>query len=281
MSTIAEKCMIVRLSVSQWSARKLDRKATEAIIAEFKTAADSGRFNKLLVNHEAIKKIQRINSQAWDLHKTMTLPWTDDGGRVLPAELFLKYTAAIQAVKERFEAEVKSFVGQYEAFKAEAKIKLNGLYNEADYPRASEIAGKFGMAVAVEPIPQASDFRVALSKSEVAEIRKDIEERMAKRISDAMKDAFGRLYAAARSIADKCKDTDAIFRDSLIGNLRDLLDVLPALNVTNDPELIKAIAAAAPLAEVDPQALRDEPTTRSETAKKAEALAKKLKGFII
>ena len=280
MSNLTEKCMIARLSVSQWTARKFDHKVTEKIISDYKAGADAGRFNKLLIDHEAIKKLQRICSEAWGVHKEMTLPWTDDGGRVLPADLFLKYTKAIQEVKARFEEEVKAFVGQYEALKAAAKVKLNGLFNAADYPPAAEIGSKFGMTVAIEPIPQAGDFRVALSKDEVETIRKEIEARTKRLIADAMKDAFNRLYKAVCSIADKCKDADAIFRDSLIGNLKDLLDILPALNVTGDLTLAKAIKDAAPLAEVEPQALRDEPTTRAATAKKAEALANKLKGFI-
>jgi hypothetical protein len=281
MSNITEKCMIVRLSISLWTARKIDKKATDKVIADFHAGDDAGRFNKLLVDYDTLRQVNRYYSVARGIHNSMTLPWADDGARILPAELFLQYTKRIQEVKEQFNEAVRLFVSQYEALKEQARKKLNGLFNEADYPPVEVIAKKFNISIEVEPIPAASDFRVTLSKKETEAIRAEIEERTTKRFSDAMKDVFNRLYQAANNIAEKCKDADSIFRDSLIGNLRELLEVLPSLNITNDPALAKAIKEAKPLAQFDPQALRDDPVTRSEAAQKAEALAKKLKGFIL
>jgi len=281
MSNLHEKCMIVHLTISKWTARKYDQKATESVTSQFNTKTDAGRFNKILIDHEALKRIDRFALEARNRHNAMSLPWNDGGDRILPAELYMEYTRRIQEAKVKFEAEVDSFIGQYEALKAEARVKLNGLFNEDDYPSLSALRGKFGIEVEVMPMPKAEDFRVDLNKMEVEAIRTDIEARTNKRINDAMKDAFAQLYEAASRIVDRCKDADAIFRDSLITNLRELLDVLPCLNITNDPALAKAIEEARPLAEVEPQTLRDEPDVRAETAKRAEKLARKLKGFLV
>lgn len=281
MSNLHEKCMIVHMTISLWTARKYDEKATDSVAEQFKTKTDAGRFNKILVDRAALRNVYRLATEARTTHNAMSLPWNDGGDRILPAELYMEYTRRIQAVKAKFDEAVDAFVAQYESLKDEARVKLNGLFNETDYPPVAAMRGKFGVGVEVMPMPKAEDFRVDLSKKEVEAIRADIEARTNKRVNEAMKDAFSQLYDAASRIVERCKDADAIFRDSLITNLRELLDVLPCLNITNDPALAKAIEEARPLAEVEPQTLRDEPDVRAETAKRAEKLARKLKGFIV
>lgn len=275
---ITEKAMLVRLSISQWTARKLDRKVTAEIIAVHKANADAGRFNKVLVDLAEIKALQQNVTAARIYHYSVTLPWTK-GLDLLPSDLYFDYTKKMQEFKNKQEALVKRFLSIYEALKAKARKELNGMFNEEDYPAVSILATKFSFDIDIEPIPQAGDFRVNMSKDEAESIRKDIEARVNQRVSEAVKDAFNRLYTAAKKIADICKVEDKKFHDTMIENLRELLAVLPSLNITNDAALTKACKEAAKLAEVDPDALRDDPQTRSETAKKADALTKKLRGF--
>jgi hypothetical protein len=83
-----------------------------------------------------------------------------------------------------------------------------------------------------------------------------------------------------RHVSDKLKDGDAIFRDSLIGNVRELVDLLPALNLTGDPALTSAVSEVKnKLADLDPQALRDHEVDRAAAALAADEIARKMAGY--
>ena len=63
------------------------------------------------------------------------------------------------------------------------------------------------------------------------------------------------------------------FRDSVVTNLVKLVDVLPKLNVTADPELERLAAQVRASLLVDPQELRKSESVRIETATRAAAIA--------
>ena len=66
------------------------------------------------------------------------------------------------------------------------------------------------------------------------------------------------------------------FRDSVVTNLVKLVDVLPKLNVTGDPELERLASEVRAALLVDPQELRKSESIRSETAKAATAICDRM-----
>ena len=69
-------------------------------------------------------------------------------------------------------------------------------------------------------------------------------------------------------------------RDSVVTNLVKLVDVLPKLNVTGDPELERLAAQVRASLLVDPQELRESESVRSETAKNATAIAQRMAAYM-
>jgi hypothetical protein len=51
-SLLSQKAVLASVSISQWSARKLDKKATEEIHARNHAEPHAGRYNKLLIARE-------------------------------------------------------------------------------------------------------------------------------------------------------------------------------------------------------------------------------------
>jgi uncharacterized membrane protein len=74
---------------------------------------------------------------------------------------------------------------------------------------------------------------------------------------------------------------DAIFRDSLIGNARDICDALTRLNITGDAQL-EAMRARVlqELTTVEPDVLRDTPRARQQVADKADAILSAMSGIL-
>ena len=95
-----------------------------------------------------------------------------------------------------------------------------------------------------------------------------------------MSDCFNRLHDVVRKAADKLTDKTAIFRDSLITNIQDLVDLLPRLNLTGDPRLEDLRREVADkLLGYEPEALRRDQFARQETAQAAEKILAAMAGY--
>jgi hypothetical protein len=277
---LSDKAMLVKLSISQWTARKFDRKVTEKVEEEYNTK-EVGRFNKLLIAQEPVKAVSQIASRARQFHYENTLPWGDDQSRLLPVKNFDEYSAKMREYRREFEEAVDKFVEGYPQFMEEAKVKLNGMFNEADYPSKYDIHRKYSIAVSINPLPEADDVRIKLRDDEVERIKQDIEQRAKTAQGEAMKDLWVRLYDAVKHMASKLSDKDAKFKNTLVGNLVELCQLLPRLNVLNDPNLEQMRdEIEGKLCQFTPDALRKNKGDREFAAKEASNILTKMHGYM-
>ena len=79
---------------------------------------------------------------------------------------------------------------------------------------------------------------------------------------------------------DPAKPGASPFRDSLVENIQKLLDVLPSLNLTNDPKIALFADEMRELCAHDAQSLRDNMFTREDVAAKAEAMLDQMRQFV-
>ena len=118
---------------------------------------------------------------------------------------------------------------------------------------------------------------VDLAAEEREKIKADIENRLTEATREAARDLWKRLHKAVAHVSERLSDKDKIFRDTLIANLRSLNEVLPALNISGDPELERLRAkVAGKLLTVEPHALRDDERKRASTARAAKSLLKEI-----
>lgn len=273
IKTIRDTAMLVTLTISQWTARKYDKSVSKEVEQQH-NAKDAGRYNKLLVAKEALEAINKTANAARTAHYSMTLPWGDKGDRLLPAMLFQTYTDKVRDFKGQFDMQVSRFTRDYPQLKADAQQRLGTMYNPLDYPPVDDIANRFGMEFEFTGIPTSQDFRVDLSADHIDNIRQDIEARVMKRQQEAMKDCWTRVREVVEHIHERLSDKDKTFRDSLIGNARELIAILPALNITGDAELAQLGTEVESLL-LPPERLRADEALRSDTADKAAAILAK------
>ena len=290
MSRITERAMLVALNISQWSARKLDKKASQDVARLHGSDVDMGRYTKTLVERDALSAIIEIARVARDHHNFNTLPWSDNGARMLTGANYFDYTTEQRRYRARFDAAVKTFTGDYQNRVQEARERLKGLFSFDDYPLASEIAGKFKMECVFSPMPTGDDFRVTLGEEEEARIRAEIETRVATAEQQAMRDLWERVHSAVSRMSRNLNSygidpaTGRIvhpFRDSMVENLRALVEVLPKLNVSGDPHLDdmrqRLVQALCPH---DAQELRDDAGLRRSVASEADAILDAMADYV-
>ena len=280
---LTERAMLVTYSEQRWQARKYDRKVSGEV-AQAHHASDSvGRYNKntLPIDAPTYKAVHQAYNAARTYHYAQTLPWNDDGPRILPATNYLDYTAGMRKHTRTIDLAVAEFVADYPVLVQSARAVLNSLYDPADYPTASELRSKFSHSLRILPLPDAEDFRVSLTDDAVKAIRADIEASVNASVQVGMTDLYKRLLDATAHIATRLKDTDAIFRDSLIVNVRELCEILPRLNLTGDPRLETLRQEVEnDLASWEPDDLRSSKPLRAEIARKADAIEAKLRGIL-
>jgi len=273
--------MVVRLSISRWTGRKFDKKVTQKVADDYGASVDVGRYNKLLVAGDALKAIVQAVSGARTFHYENTLSWDDFGGRLLPSANFATYSKRMRELRSDFEGAVDTFVENYHEYREEARRRLNGMFNEDDYPYRVEIKTKFAFAVDIEPVPDKDDFRIQVQSRDMGRIKKELESNLKDRTAEAMKELFGRVHKAVGHLAEKLSDGDAIFRDSLVDNVIELANLLPKLNVTNDPKLNGLIAEMKKkLCVFEPQELREDVKVREHAADQAKAILDKMAGYV-
>ena len=270
MNTLKESVMIVNLTISQWSARKFDRTATKEVEAAHQ-AREAGRFNKVLMQSDTLTKIGKSANQIRMYHYENTLPWGDNGDRILPTEKYFTYVAQVGMMKLDFTNLVDQFISEYVEEKENSKRNLNTLYNEADYPQPKSIKKKFDVGVGFMPIAEGNDLRVNMSDEVINTIKSQITRELEKRVEGATNEMLERLRTAVAHMAETLAEPGKVFRDSLVGNIRGLIEDLPLLNFNNDKRVTDAIKYCETLC-VDPEELRCKRRFRMEIAEKAKQI---------
>ena len=272
------RAILTSLRIGSWSASKFDKRISEETNKAHGAASDAGRFNKRLMPSDATsyKALQTHLGAMRTEHYRQTLPWSDDGWRLLPIANHTAYTDAMRAGQHTFDALLSAFVSDYPSLQQTAKIMLNGMYKDEDYP--DDIGSKYSMGVEFSPVPSAGDYRVSLSDEEIAIISASTTNRVEQAFKAAQEDAVKRLFDAVQKMHEKLASPEAIFRDSLVTNARELCDILTRLNLSDDAKLEELRKETEALASVEPQQLREKPETRVETAKQAQSILDAMTG---
>lgn len=290
-SVLSSRAMLRGVSFSIWTGGKLDRKTSQEVTESKGAKTDAGRFNKHLIPREALARITSAVSAAKAVHGRFTLPWTSNGFDILPAASVMAYDAGMRDARLEFEAAVDAFVAIYPALLDSAPARLGQLFDPAEFPSVAEIRGKFSMRVKTLPMPDSADFRVDMSEAQARAIRAEIESDAKEALDVAMRDAWqrvadvcgrmvDRLHAYKPSIA-KGEKTEGRFTDSLVENVRELVAVLPAFNLTGDTALADVCTRLkTELCTYEAQELRDDSRLRERTAKAAESILQDVSAFL-
>lgn len=235
--SLKDKAMLINLSISMWTNSRMDRRAATEIETAH-GAHDAGRYNKTLVNKVYLDPLAKFAASVRTYHYKRTLPWMDNGTRLLPAVGAMDYFAQIRTFKQTFEQMVDQFVYLYTSqLITDAQLRLGTLYNQGDYPSAADMRLKFSINTDLQPISEGSDFRISLGEDELHAIQQDIDLKAAQRTAAAQKNAWSRLREVVQNIHTRMTSDKVVIRDSLMDNTRDLLRVLPGLNIQNDPHM--------------------------------------------
>jgi hypothetical protein len=294
-NVLSQKAVLASLNISRWAARAMDHKATQEVHRAHGTSSEAGRYWKRLIDKSAMSKVVSIATAARNFHYQRTQPWLDGksgGQRLLPSAFYPDYRKFMVEKRGEYAAAADEFAVGFVEMKRTARVALNGLYNERDYPRDREIRDLFSFdftIIGVSPID--TDFRIAVGNEFVEDIRRDLEKKMGGVLDESRRDCAERIVEAVGHMAERLRaykppqddgeKTEGAFRDSLVENVRELATLLPAFNYDGNKKMTDLIARIdSDLCAVDASDLRNDELARRRVAKAAEDIVKHASAFI-
>jgi len=280
--TLASSAMLVELNISNWSGRKKDNRASADVTSA--NHADTGVASvnkKLLANNDDLKAIQTHVTAMRNSHAAMTMPWSNSGLRLLPTAQYFKYSQAMSEMVNELWSLVNNFLAKYNDAVIDVQLKLGDLFSHDDYPTIEKLQRKFNVSINYMPLPDAGDFRVDISNDALREVKEAYADFYTKQYNTAMNDVWTRLHKTLTNMSERLdygsKEDKKVFRDSLVGNVNDMIELLRVCNVTSSPQMAQmANRLEDAMSGVTPDGLREDDTFRAETKAAVDAAIKAL-----
>jgi hypothetical protein len=301
-------------------ASRKDKRTTEEVKAEKSLGKDAGKWTASLYPPEALEAISSKIGEAREYHYKVTLPFvsSDDsepsgeddkktkrktsGIGILPAALIQEYGDKMRQFKGEIEALVEStFLSDPQKWIDWAISQHNGTFDPKNYPGCSREAGqivfdplifrekmkpKFYLRTEPLPVPDAQHFSETVA-SLLGTDTQAVNIRVQDAAIEAQRELIKRMIAPVEAMAKKLsevpkgKQSDIVFRDTLIGNIAEMVQLARKLNLTGDAAIDGFIKEMEVLTQYKPDDLRDDKGKRSEAANKAAEIAKRLSGYTL
>lgn len=280
--SIASSAVLVELNISVWPASKVDREMTEQVNMDAGAVYGAAQTKKNLFAGTSMRKdIEKFAARVRLYHNQHTLPWADKGERLLPTALFMDYKQTMDGFERTFDVMCDNFFNAYPDLVQQASTNLAKMYRAEDYPPIEEVRMKFGFRRAVNPLPEAGDFRLDVGIADLEEIKQEYARKFDERLADAMRTPWERLHKILTDMSSKLTDEEEgdskkRYHETLITNAQDMCELLTKLNVTNDPNLEQARRALeVTMLGVDIDDIKASPEIRSDVKNKVDDILKK------
>ena len=285
---LTRDAMLVSLRISAWSGRLYDREASDHVAAHHEASTSAGRYNKRLLPKAALAALNATMSETRTQHHAQSLPWDDKGSRLLTVANYDHYTEVMDGLRERLVRQRARFIEDYDDYVEQARIDLGKLFRIGDYPSKDQLRDRFSIRYRITPVPDADHFIARLASDDTERVKRDIERHIEEQLHDAVGDLYRRLAEAVERVSERLGEDDngkpLVFRDTMISNIRDLVDVVPRLNIFGDHRLAGLCEQVKErIAGVEPDRLRPsgtfDPSVRAQVKRDADALMEQFSGY--
>jgi len=283
--SIASSAMTVELSMSIWTARKKDHKASDDVASM--NSADKGVANvtkNLLGNCDELTALQKFAGNLRNLHYSMTMPWSDNGQRLVTTMQYFKYNEVMTEMIDEGWRMVDDFLNVYDWKVMDAQAKLGAMFNRDEYPTRDAIRGKFAFRLSYEELPDGGntgDWRLDLPHEAMQTLRTNYANSFNLKIKGAMDDVWTRLHTNLTRLVRQL-DVDEEGKgnrlyDTVFDQALSLTEMLGTCNVTGDTQMeamkrqLEQALHQADGAPLTVDKIKKSPTLREDTRAKLDA----------
>jgi len=280
--SISSSAMLVTLSLSAYSGNKLDRSVSDEIDSSKNTMTRAGKYTKSLFADEAsLKAISQHDSATRIIHKQYTMPWAYDGVALLPMGNYMTYLGVMGQRDTERKALVSMFISNYNMLVSAQAFKLGDLFDRDDYLSDVDVASKFRTDIKFSPLPDSGDFRVDINEEGLSQLKERYDTQLNLALQGAMESLSKRFKDILTPMVTQLREVEVgekkprIF-SSLLSNARELIDLIPTMNLTNDTQLESARQQLLAILDgVDTEDLKDDDMMRRQVRDTASELLEK------
>lgn len=249
---IHEEALCISCNISQVKMRKLDKPTTNEVNELKQAKRGTAKVWKELFSREMRMKIETPANFLRGLINDYSHPWIERVSRIIPTPLYEKIQPHIALAKEEVEQSHIYFIGHYDEMIEAGRATLGQMFRESDYPSEASIDSYFRCIVAVNEVPiqvpsgslyallndslehDKEDLRKVFEAAEKAQLQ-SVTFACAERVTKALSAIISRVNE--RHSGKKINGKVPTYHDSLIGNVYDLVQILPELNLAHDPTI--------------------------------------------
>ncbi len=283
MNSIKHKAMIAQLSINRWGATKTDRTLGARVEKSQDASVGTVRaIKQLMPDFSApFHRLNNVTQFARIEHNKMTLPGTARNQRVLVGKMFLRHTTVMDGLRSEFYLAANNFFEVYPEIKRNAPDRMGKMYRAEDFPSVSEIVHKYTFDVFISPMPETTDWRIdGVGDTEIKRLTKEVEENLQIQYNNCHMEVYARMAKILERLSAQAKSysgAGAGLQQSLFNDLKEISEVLPLLNIDNDP-VINSIAETIriDIAPIEPHDIRHNEELRNQIAKLSDTLLEKV-----
>lgn len=238
----------VKLSFS-WlgTQRKLSDAQTKQAADTFHAATDLVTASKRLIDtkNTTYRVLTTLKSQASAYWRSMTLPYPQEGVRLIKQADIGAFEARMREYKEQLVVAAANLQLEYEALKVAAREKLGDLYNPNDYPPSLE--GVFDLRWEYPPVDPPNylmTFNPELYRQEQQRVQHRFETAVVmaeNAFAEQLQDMIAHLI---ERLTDEPDGTKKTFKASAIENFKEFYDNFRSMNVRSNAQLDNLIQRA-------------------------------------
>lgn len=286
-SKLADKAMLVKLTIRRASLTKRDDAVTNAIQAQYNDQSLTAITKLFRSKQSPIYAIMQAVGEVYSYHREHTQPYVDAGPRILSNEMYFEYTQEMRSKIAHVDAMLAQWMPVYDQLVRDDILFRNGGLTTGrahvdDYPTAADFAARMSFDLRFQPMPDRKHFLFDLSDEDEQAFDRAMDEALAL----ARNDTLSRMLEPLKHLVDKLnvpiKEQGSIFRDSAIQNVIEGCRMARKIAIDAPQELLDEIKNLENLVTgyaFGADALRESPATREAAAKRLADVANKMGAF--
>jgi hypothetical protein len=279
---IANEALVLNLQIGLWAGYKLDKEKSKEVTEAAGATADAARVNKHLVAKETLAPITKAADVVRRHFYDNTLPWKDNGDRLMPRMAFEKFIEAHELSVSLFHMAAENFITKsYAEARERAQFRMGSMFKEDDYPMPETLWSRFYIRMDMDPVTEAGDFRVTMDDATTDLVWKAAEAQQLDRLAKASGDVWKRLADTLGHFADRMQG-DVKFRESTLTDLIEVAETLPLLNFTNNQAIFDICGEITNrFTRLDAKVLRTKPEVRAAVCSEAQEIMDRIRGAML
>lgn len=282
---LASRSMYVSLHQRIWQAQSADRSLAVGVENETNAHNRTMKVLKQLAPSEYLLPIKRIAIYGQDQHAKLTLPGLQKGQQLLATKLFDEYTMGQAEIRDAFYQQVDRFADIYPDIVDKAPVRLGKAFRVRDFPMPERIKSYFDYTIRFAPVPETGNWLLDdVDEEDIEKLRNAVDNEKNGMFREATRELVDRTVKVLENLATQAKDyvegqpNGAMLRDVTINSVKEMADLIGAMNITGDPMLdVTAKEMQEKFSSLDAKEMRQNAVVRSSVKEAAERLLAKIK----